>query len=61
MDMLVDAKSNAIKWADKSGLPQTVYYHADDGMSHTNALANRLHERNTELFVTYLPSYYFRR
>jgi hypothetical protein len=55
----VDARHAACVAADKHGLPQTVFYHADCGWTHTEPTAKVLRQRGTEVAVTYLPSKYF--
>ena len=60
MDHLVDMHRPAQDAADKSWLPQTVYYHRDEGFSYTCAVGSKiLRDRKTEQFVTWLPSNYF--
>ncbi len=49
----------AMDAADKSGLPQTVFYHPDWGFAHTNPFATILSDKKTERFVTWLPERFF--
>ena len=57
---LVDAHRPAMYAADKSSLPQTVFYHPDWGYTHTNTEAKILRDRKTLRFVTWLPTNYFK-
>lgn len=60
MKYLCDAKGEACRFADKSGLAMTVFYHADTGMMFCDAhKAWVARMPRTEFFVTYLPSNYF--
>lgn len=55
---LVDAHRPAQSDADRSSLPQTVFYHPDWGYSHTNAFSSILRDKQTKIHVTWLPRNY---
>lgn len=60
MKYLADQHSDAMKAADKYGLPQTVFYHPGCGFANTCPGSKILADRKTEKFVTWLPERFFR-
>lgn len=56
---LADAHRQAKHQANRFGLPQTVFHHADFGYANTNSLARQLSRQGMELFVTWLPDNFF--
>jgi hypothetical protein len=59
MKRLVEMHRPAQDAADKFSLPQTVFYHPDEGFAHLPPGSRILHDRKTEKYVTWLPSSYF--
>jgi hypothetical protein len=56
---LADAHRPAQDAADKTRLPQTVFYHPDHAFSWTNSGAGVLRDKQTMVRVTWLPSNFF--
>ena len=56
---MIEAYRPAMDAADKSSLPQTVFYHADIGWSHLDATNPRLRGPGMERALTWLPSGWF--
>ena len=56
---LVDAHRPAMETANKTGLPQTVFYHPDWAYAHTVHGSKPLKDKTTAQYVTWLPEKYF--
>ena len=56
---LADAHAPSMGMANKTGLPQTVFYHPDYGYTCTNTTALILRDKKTQKIVTWLPCNYF--
>lgn len=56
---LYEVHRPAMDAANRFGLPQTVFYHPDEGYTHTATSSKILRDRKTQQFVTWLPDKYF--